>query len=269
MDGPVVLVTGSTSGIGKATAASLLTQGADVIIHGRDKNRCKAAQHDLTEKTGREPNLVIADLSDQQQVRSMAQEIASKFTHLNIIINNAGTYEKKHRLTPDGIEMTFAVNYIAPFLLTRQLLPNLKKNAPARIVNVASTAHEDIQEIDWDDLPALNRYDPWKAYALSKFGDVVFTYMLARELEGTDVTTTCLHPGVADTKILRKAFPGIPGISPEQGAQTSVYLALSKDVEKASGKFFENNKAVRSSPLTYDHAVQTRLWKIAEQVTGE
>jgi len=266
---PIILVTGSTSGIGRATAATLLSRGAEVILHGRDEGRGREAQKDLAKQHGgTKPDLVIADLSDQLRIRQTAADISSRYTRLDVLLNNAGTYEKKHRLTPEGAEMTFAVNYLAPFLLTGLLLPLLRKSAPSRIVTVASTAHEDVDRIDWDDLPAITRYDPWQAYALSKFADITFTYRLARELEGTGVTANCLHPGVTDTKLLRGAFPGIPGISAEEGAKTSVYLALSPEAGGVSGGYFMEMKAARSSALTHDRAVQDRLWKMAVKLTG-
>jgi NAD(P)-dependent dehydrogenase (short-subunit alcohol dehydrogenase family) len=166
------------------------------------------------------------------------------------------------------VERTFAVNYLAPFLLTRLLLPLIKRNAPSRIVTVASSAHEDVDRVIWDNLPAQDHFDPWGAYALSKFADITFTYTLARAIEGTGVTANCLHPGVTDTKLLRSAFPGYPAISPEEGARTSVYLATSPDLTGTSGRYFDNLKQVRSSALTYNREVQDRLWKIAENLTG-
>ena len=135
--------------------------------------------------------------------------------------------------------MTFAVNYLAPFLLTHLLLPLLRAGTPSRIVTVASSAHEDVSRIDWENLPGMPRYQPWEAYCLSKFADITFTYLLAERLEGTGVTTNCLHPGVADTKLLRTAFPGMQGITPEEGSRTSVYLALSPEAAGISGRYFE------------------------------
>jgi NAD(P)-dependent dehydrogenase (short-subunit alcohol dehydrogenase family) len=266
---PIILVTGSTDGIGKATATALMSQGAEVIIHGRDPKKGQNVQRELKEKTGRgSPDFLIADLSDQNQVRQLAEDLLSQYTRLDVLINNAGTYEKARRVTADGVEMTFAVNYLAPFLLTHSLLPLLKKSAPSRIISVASGAHEDVDRIDWDNLQGERNYDPWDTYARSKFADIVFTYMLARHIDGSGVTVNCLHPGVVNTKMLRSAFPGIPGVPPEQGARTSVYLAASPEVTGVSGQYFEDQKPVRSSALTYDRSVQERLWKVAEDLTG-
>jgi len=269
MDHPVILITGSTSGIGKATAIALAKTGAEVILHGRNPKEGSEAQQQVKKETGGElPDLLIADLADQGQIRRLASEISSRHDQLDVLINNAGTYQKNHKLTPEGVEMTFAVNYLAPFLLTHLLLPLLTKNAPSRIVTVASTAHEDVDRIDFDDLPAITRYDPWQAYSLSKFADIAFTYSLARRLDGTGVTANCLHPGVVDTKILRGAFPGMQGITPEEGARTSVYLATSPKVRNVSGKYFEEQKPAKSTTMTYDRQVQERLWDLARNLTG-
>ena len=269
MNQPIILITGSTDGIGKATALKLASLGAEVVLHGRNKRKGKGFRKELADITGTNmPDLLVADFSSQDQIRQMADDIISRYTRLDVLINNAGTFEKKRRLTEGDVEMTFAVNYLAPFLLTRLLLPLLKKSAPSRIVTVASSAHEDVDHIDWDNLPAQDHYDSWGAYALSKFADITFTYSLARQVEGTGVVANCLHPGVTDTKLLRSAFPGYPAISPEEGARTSVYLAISPDMTVISGQYFDNRKQSRSSALTHDRSVQDRLWNLAEDLTG-
>jgi len=270
MSHSVILVTGSTDGIGKATAAGLLNHGAEVIIHCLDRNKVREALQELEERTGAEtPDVFLADFSEPDQIRRMAEEITARYTRLDVLVNNAGTFQKGRRLTRDGVEMTFAVNYLAPFLLTRLLLPLLRESRPSRVVTVASTAHEDVSRIDWENLPAMPRYDAWEAYSLSKFADITFTYMLARQLSGTGVTANCLHPGVTRTKILKRAFPGMPGISPEEGARTSVYLAVSPEVAEVSGRYFEVGEPVRSSELTYNQSIQERLWNLAEDLTRE
>jgi NAD(P)-dependent dehydrogenase (short-subunit alcohol dehydrogenase family) len=264
---PLILVTGSTDGVGKATAAGLIAGGADVILHGRDEKKGKRVQRELAHEAGAgRPDLIIADYTRQDQIRGMAADLASRYSRLDVLVNDAGTYQKARYVTADGIEMTFAVNYLGPFLLTHLLLPLLRKNA--RIVTVASSAHEDVDRIDWDNLPQERRYDPWGAYALSKFADVTFTYTLARNLEGTGVTANCLHPGVVDTKLSRSAAPGISTITPEEGAQTSIFLARSPEVAGVSGRYFDERRPIRSSALSYDRGVQERLWKLAEDLTG-
>lgn len=263
----LILVTGSTDGIGKATATALAAQGAEVILHGRDEKKGKRVQQELAKKTGAgNPDLVIADYARQEEIHSMAADIASRYSRLDVLVNNAGTYLKSREATKDGIELTFAVNFLGPFLLTRLLLPLLRKKS--RIVTVASGAHFDVDRIAWANLPGQHRYDPWGAYALSKLADVTFTYTLARNLEGTEITANCLHPGVVNTRLLRSAFPGYPAITPEEAARTPVWLACSPDVAGLSGRYFEDMHESRSSPLSYDRGVQERLWEMAGELTG-
>jgi NAD(P)-dependent dehydrogenase (short-subunit alcohol dehydrogenase family) len=270
MTGPIVLVTGSTDGIGKATARELATRGARVILHGRNKEKGRAVLRELEGDTGnRDMDLLIADLSVQRNVVRLAEEISSRYERLDILINNAGVFERVRNMTPDGVEMTFAVNYLAPFLLTLHLLPLLKKSSPSRVVNVSSIAHRDIRHMDWDNLQGERHYDPYQAYALSKFCDITFTYRLVQKIVATGITVNCLHPGVTDTKMLREGFPGIRGQPPSEGAKTSVFLALAPEVGGVSGMYFEESRGPgRSSLLTYDHDVQERLWGIAEKLTG-
>jgi len=266
---PIILVTGSTDGIGKATARELVRRGARVILHGRSRAKVREVQRELQELSdGEKPDILVADFSDPDEVRSMAEEIVSTFSRLDVLINNAGTYQKTRVLTENGVELTFAVNYLAPFLLSNLLLPLLRKSAPTRIVTVASSAHEDVTRIDWGNLPAMPRYDPWEAYSLSKLADITFTYLLAEKLEGSGVTANCLHPGVVDTKILRAAFPGMAGVASEEGARTSVYLALSPEVAGVSGKYFETMRPAESTLLTHERAVQEKFWQVAEELTG-
>ncbi len=269
MTGPIVLVTGSTDGIGKATARELGARGAQVILHGRNQEKGRALLRELGRETGnRDMDLITADLSLQRNVVWLAEEISSKYEHLDILINNAGVFERVRKITPDGVEMTLAVNYLAPFLLTRQLLPLLKKSPPSRVVNVSSIAHRDIHHIDWDNLQGEHHYDPYHAYALSKFCDITFTYSLSQMIATTGITVNCLHPGVTDTKMLREGFPGVLGQPPSEGAKTSVFLAMAPEVGGVSGMYFEESQGPgRSSRLTYDRDVQERLWSMAEKLT--
>jgi NAD(P)-dependent dehydrogenase (short-subunit alcohol dehydrogenase family) len=264
---PIILVTGSTDGIGKATATALIAGGAEVILHGRDEKKGRRVQGELAKTNGASrPDLVTADYSRQTEIRSMATDLASRYSRLDVIVNVAGTYQNARHLTEEGIELTFAVNYLGPFLLTSLLLPLLRKQS--RIVTVASSAHFDVGRIDWDNLPGQHRYDPWGAYSLSKFADVTFTYTLARNLEGTGITANCLHPGVVNTKLSRSAAPGIATITPEEGALTPVWLARSPEVAGVTGRYFEEKKETASSSLSYNRKVQERLWKMAEDLTG-
>jgi NAD(P)-dependent dehydrogenase (short-subunit alcohol dehydrogenase family) len=270
MTEPMVLVTGSTDWIGEATARELASRSARVILHGRDYEKGHAILPKLERETGiRILELVTADLSSQKNVLWLAEEVASRHGHLDVLINNAGVFERTRNTTPDGVEMTFAVNYLATFLLTRHLLPLLKKSSPSRVVNVSSIAHRDTRHIDLDNLQGERHYDPCQAYALSKFGIITFTYCLAGKIVPTGINVNCLHPGVTDTKMLRDGFPGVRGQSPVEGAATSVFLVLSSEAVGVTGRYFEESREPgRSSPLTYEREVQKRLWRIAEELTG-
>ncbi|MDI9632522.1 MAG: SDR family oxidoreductase [Methanolinea sp.] len=270
MRGPVVLVTGSTDGIGKATARALAGEDAEVILHGRDGGKGKEVLKEIKQHVwNRNLDLVIADFAVMGEVRRMAEEIKSRYDRLSVLVNNAGTYERNRLVTVDGIERTLAVNYVAPFILTRELLSLLSKGAPSRIVNVASIAHRDVRHVDWDNLHGEKHYDPFFAYALSKFADITFTYVLAGMIAEKGVTANCLHPGVIGTKLLRAGFPGIRGKPPAEGARIPVYLALSPEVEGVTGKYFEEStRPCPSSPLTYDRVTQERLWEVAEELSN-
>jgi NAD(P)-dependent dehydrogenase (short-subunit alcohol dehydrogenase family) len=270
MAAPVVLITGSTDGIGRATARELAYQGAEVIIHGRDPEKGKRVLHELKDSTGSTRlSLVTADFSEQKNVRRLSTDIASGYERLDVLINNAGTGRKTRVLTPDGIETTFAVNYLAPFLLTRLLLPLLEKSAPSRVVNVSSISHNFIKDIDWDNLQGETSYAVYGIYALTKFATITFTYALARRIAGSGVTVTCVQPGVISTKLLKGLFPSLIGNPPSEAAKFLVHLALSPAVEGVSGEYFDvSENPGCSSALTYDIDVQERLWKVAEDLTG-
>jgi len=266
---PLILVTASTDGIGRAAAAALVTAGAAVILHGRDAKKAGMVHSRLGKIAGEpHPDPVVADFSRPEEIHRMAADIRSRYKKLDVLINNAGTYQKTRHVTPDGIELTFAVNYLGLFLLTHHFLPLLCTGRGGRIVNTASSAHYDVDTLDWENLPGEPVYDPWGAYALSKFADVTLTYHLARALKGTGVTVNCLHPGVVNTKLSRSAAPGIATITPEEGARTPVWLATSSDVAGVTGHYFEEMKPVRSSALTYNLPVRERLWRMAGDLTG-
>ncbi len=269
MSDRTILITGSTDGIGKATATALAGLGVHVLVHGRNNEKGKRVMREMKDKTGNDRiDLFIADLASQREVRRLAKAVQERFDRLDVLINNAGTFERSRRRTEDGIETTFAVNYLAPFLLTRLLEPLLRQSAPARVVNLASIAHFDTKTIDWGNLQGERSYDPYEAYSLSKYAVITFTYILAEKLEGSGVTANCLHPGVINTKMLREGFPGYHGDPPETGARTPVYLATSPEVEGVTGKYFDNMRPARSSKLTHDRGVQERLWKVAKDLTG-
>src|ERR687894_749095 len=273
----VCLITGATSGIGKATAMGLANMGASVVMVGRDRGRGEAAIAHIKEKSGNASvDLMLADVSSQEEIRRLADEFKEAYPRLDVLINNAGVFRSERITTADGLEMTFAINHLAYFLLTNLLLDVLKASAPSRIVNVSSGDHSN-GTIDFDDLQGKKGYKGAKAYSQSKLANVLFTYELARKLEGTGVTANCLHPGVVGTN-LGSGVSGFFGfmvralrplmISPEKGAQTSVYLASSPEVEGVSSRYFVKKAETRSSDESYDERIARRLWEVSAELTN-
>lgn len=264
-----ILVTGSTDGIGRATATALARQGHRVLVHGRDRKKGRAVLREIGKETGGATlDLFTADLSSPEGVRGLADQVGDRYERLDVLINNAGVYLPERVLTGNGLELTFAVNLVAPFLLSHLLMPLLTAGAPARIVNVASSAHFDANTLDWDNLQGEKHYDGWGAYSLSKLGMVLFTYSLARKLDPRQVTVNCLHPGLICTKLLYSAFPDYPCEPPDTGARTPVYLATSPGVAGVTGKYFDGMKEERSSRTSHDRYIQDRLWGYLERVAG-
>ncbi|QBD74619.1 SDR family oxidoreductase [Ktedonosporobacter rubrisoli] len=279
MHGQIVMVTGANSGIGKETALGLARDGATVVMVCRDKARGEAAQHEIQRLSGNTAvDLLLADLSSLEEVRRLVAQFKQKYEHLHGLVNNAGGVFLQRQLSVDNIEKTYAVNYFSAFLLTNLLLDRLKASTPARIINVSSAAHLN-GHIDLSDFRFEHeKYSIMQAYANSKLAMILFTYELARRLEGTEVTANCLHPGVVATNIWAQPLPsflhflsGISrlfGVSAEQGARTSLYLATSPAVEGVSGKYFENCKERSSSTLSYDRELQRHLWEVSARLTG-
>ena len=285
MAGKVCLVTGATSGIGRETARGLAAQGATVIVAGRDRRRCEQTAVALQRGyPAARVSYLAADLSSQAEVQRLADALTRQYDRLDVLVNNAGAQFRARHESADGIELTFALNHLAYFLLTLRLLDVLKASAPSRIVNVASHAHHGAA-LDFDDLELRRGYDGSRAYRQSKLANIMFTYELARRLEGTGVTANALHPGVVSTdfgakdeglrSLLRRlARPAVRlalgrrAISPWEGAQTSLYLATSPDVEGVTGQYFDKKAAVRSSDESYDPVAQQRLWEISAAITG-
>jgi retinol dehydrogenase-14 len=276
LTGKVAMVTGANDGIGRATALGLAKLSATVVMVCRDRPRGEAAQAAIRAESGNPAvELLLADLSSQAAVRNLAAAYQRTHAHLHILVNNAGASAKRRTVTADGIELSFAINYLAPFLLTNLLLDVLKASAPARIVNVTS-AGEMMGRIDFEDLMGERAYSPARAYNQSKLANVLFTYELARRLEGTGVTANCLHPGFVKTKMTARDGGGWMdlmirlarrfALTPEQGAQTTLYLASSPEVQGVSGKYFENKREKRSSPRSYDPSVARRLWLVSERL---
>lgn len=275
----ICMVTGATDGIGKETARALAGMDATVIVAGRNREKSIATVNEFRQETGN-PNVeyMLADLSAQAQIRRLAEEFKMHYDRLDVLVNNAGGFFMTRQESVDGLEMTFALNHLGYFLLTNLLLDVLIDSAPARIVNVSSDAHERA-EINFDDLQGEESYSGWEAYGQSKLANVLFTYELARRLEGTGVTVNALHPGFVKTKlgannfgwlgaVLKKAINAVAGISPEEGAQTSVYLASSPEVDGVTGKHFVKKRPQRSSEASYDEEAAQRLWEISAEMTG-
>jgi len=273
MKGKTVLVTGANQGIGKATALALAQQGADVVIHSRNPEKGRAALNDVQAASrGGKAELLVADFASLADVRRAAAEFRAKHKRLDVLVNNAGLIVPERHLTIDGLEETFAVNHLAPFLLTMELLDLLKASTPARIVNVSSEAHRGAK-MHWEDLQFANGgYKSFRAYGQSKLANVLFTYELARRLDGTGVTANVLHPGVVASgfgQTYSGALSFVIGLAKpfmltnEQGARTSVHVASSPEVEGVTGKYFSKCHAVRSNRVSYDEASQRKLWSLS------
>jgi len=280
MKGRVCVITGATSGIGKATALGLAKIGATIVIVGRDQKRAEQARDEIRLQSGNQNvDVLTADLSSRAEIMLLALNIKARYPQLHVLINNAGISPIKRSVTVDGIEAIFAVNYLAPFLLTNLLLDPLIGSAPARVVNVAGDFHRKAN-IQFDDLMSEKKYSVSHANNQAKLALIMFTYELARRLAGKKVTANCLHPGAVSTdaplkdpdlsptarimyNLVRPFF-----LSPAKGAQTSIYLASSPEVEDISGKYFIKKNQVLSSPESYDEGKARRLWEVSEKLTG-
>jgi len=279
MKGKVCIVTGTSAGIGKTTAIGLAKLGATVVGVMRDSEKSRAALQDIKTKSGKADSVVhlVADLSSQKSMRDLAKEFSNSYDRLDVLLNNAGVSQFHRALSPDRIEMTFAVNVLAPFLLTTLLSEKLKSSAPSRIVNVSSAASNNA-EIDFENLQGEKKYGSFRIYEQSKLALNLITVEFSRRLEGAGVTANFLHPGVIRTELgTRDANPLLKAIaalvklfmtSPEKGSRTSIYLATSPDVESVTGKYFANQKQVIANPISFDEATAKRLWKVCEEMTS-
>jgi NAD(P)-dependent dehydrogenase (short-subunit alcohol dehydrogenase family) len=273
MKGKICLVTGANAGIGRATALGLAQMGATVIMVCRSRERGETVQREIRAESGNsQVDLLLADLSAQADIRRLAADINANYSALHVLINNAAIIPQQRRETADHLEMQFAVNHLAYFLLTNLLLDKLKASAPARIVNVASQVHAS-GVIDFDDLQARRHYHASQVYSNTKLANVLFTYELARRLQGSGVTVNCLHPGVVATNLLND-YMGVPhgrrdrGIDTSKGAQTSLYLATSPELAVVSGRYYVNQEERRSTAVAYDETLARRLWQISAELTG-
>lgn len=271
MHGKSVLVTGATRGIGLETAVRLAGLGASVLVHGRDGRRGADALAAVraASTSGANPELVLADLDDMAAVRRLAADVASRRPRLDVLVANAGVLALKRRETADGLELTFAVNVVAPILLAAELLPALRAATPARAVVLSSASHW-TGEIHWGDLQLARpgAYGPLRAYDQSKLAVLMLTLAFARRLAGTGVTAVCLDPGDVATAMLASGWPELPGIPVEDGAVTSVYLASAPEAEGVTGVYLEGGEVITPLAAALDVEAQERLWAALEDLTG-
>jgi NAD(P)-dependent dehydrogenase (short-subunit alcohol dehydrogenase family) len=278
MKNRICLVTGATDGIGRATASALAGLGATVVVLGRNLKKIDDTIARLKRETGNEAVAgLLCDLSSQASIRAAAEEFRSRFPALHVLVNNAGGYFSRRTLTVDGLETTFALDHLAYFLLTNLLLDLIVRSAPARIVNVSSRMHQS-GRIEFDNLQGERSYGGMDAYARAKLANVLFTFELARRLEDTGVTVNCLHPGFVRTSFMSSggglfgrlggAVASLGGITPEEGAKTSVYLACSSEVEGKTGGYYYLNRLVPHNPEADDRGKAARLWNVSAELTG-
>ena len=277
MAGRTVLITGGTGGIGKATALGLARLGAQVAITGRDRGRAENAARDIRAAGAERVDTFVADLSVQSEVRRLADEALQHLPRIDVLVNNVGGYWNTRHLTADGRERTFALNHLAPFLLTNLLLDRLTHSAPARVVTVSSNAQA-MGRIDFDDIEGERSYSGARAYNQSKLANVLFTYELAKRLTGTFVTANALHPGVVSTafgaedpgRAQRLLVPFLRPFmkTPARGAATSIHVASAPELEHVTGRYFANGKPKSSAKASHDEATAARLWQVSTDLVG-
>jgi NAD(P)-dependent dehydrogenase (short-subunit alcohol dehydrogenase family) len=261
-----ILVTGATDGLGKHVALELAEKGVTVLLHGRNRERLEAALEEMRRETGSEKlRPYLADLSSLGAVRGLAEQVLSDEEGLHVLINNAGVIVPERQDSEDGYELTFAVNYLAHFLLTELLLPLLRDSAPARIVNVASAGQS---PVDFGDVMLERDYDGMKAYTRSKLAQIMFTFELAGRLQGTGVTVNALHPAsLMDTKMVLETF-GYTASTVQEGAGATVRLAVSPGLEGVTGRYFDGQREARANRQAYDAEARKRLWVLSEELCG-
>src|SRR5256712_8867925 len=273
----VVMITGANSGIGKAASPALAKMGPNVIMDARNQEKGEDARSEIVkESQNNSVDLLVADLSSLESVRKLATDFQKKYSKLHVLVNNAGLFNQRRKVTTDGYENTFATNYLAPFLLTNLQLPTLEASAPSRIINVSSVGHYN-GHVNFDDLNLEKEYGGWKAYGQSKLALVLFTHELAKKLQGTAVTVNAVHPGTVATNIWSRpmgplgfvmAVPKLFMTSPNKGAETVVYLASSPDAASTSGEYWDKLKVKKSSEESYNEEVGKRLWEVSEKLTS-
>ena len=278
LEGKTVLITGATGGIGLAAAVAMARQGAHLVLVGRNQTRGLDAISEIRRRAGSDrAEFLRADFSSLAEVRRVADGFVSGNRPLHVLLNNAGVMNTQRKLSRDGFEEMFAVNYLAHYLLTRMLLPCLERSAPARIVHVASNAHAFCKGINFDDLSHQERFSAFTVYGHSKLANMLFSNELARRLHGSGVSSNALHPGAVATGIgTNNGIAGrvLPWLlkpffrSPEKGGATAVYLASSAQVEGVSGKYFYNSAPLEPKPWALDAVAAGRLWALSERLTG-
>ena len=261
-----LLVTGATDGLGKRVASALAGESATLLLHGRNRERLQATLEEVSEQTGSEKlRYYLADFSSLDAVRKLAERILSDEDRLEVLINNAGIIVQERKESEDGHELTFAVNYLSHFLLTRLLLPLLKDSAPSRIVNVASAGQS---PLDFSNLMLEQGYDAMKAYSQSKLAQVMFTFELAERLADTGVSVNALHPAsLMDTKMVEETF-GHTMSTVEEGADATVHLAASSELEGVTGRYFDGKREAHADGQAYDEEARQTLWELSEQLCG-
>jgi NAD(P)-dependent dehydrogenase (short-subunit alcohol dehydrogenase family) len=277
MVGKTVLVTGSTGGIGRATAVGLAMMGAHLAIAGRQRGSIEFAAAEIGAAGGGQVETFVADLSSQAEVRRMAAEVLERLPRIDVLVNNVGGYWNTRQVTVDGLELTFALNHLAPFLLTNLLLDRLEHSAPARVVTVSSKAHTS-GRIDFDDLQGERSYSGARAYSQSKLANVLFTAELARRLQATSVTANALHPGVVRTsfgaedpgRVQRLFTPYMRRFmkSPDEGATTSIHLSTAPELDQVTGRYFADKEPKKSSKRSYEEIAAARLWQVSADLVG-
>jgi retinol dehydrogenase-12 len=274
----IFLVTGATDGIGRVTALKLAQTGVKIILVGRNAAKGERVIAEIKRVSGNaEIEFELADLSSQQDIRALANRLDDRLPHLDVLVNNVGAWFNRRAMSPDGIEMTFALNHLGYFLLTGLLLETLTRAPAARIVNVSSMAHRG-RQIDFDDPQGAANYSGWRAYQASKLANILFTYHLAEKLADRGVSVNCLHPGFVASKFAHNnggwlkwmmiIVQQLVAINEEKGARTSAYLAMAPEVAGVSGKYFVKSRVTESAAVSHDSDVQARLWRLSEELTG-
>ena len=276
MNGKTCLITGANGGIGYEIARALANKGARIVMVARNEDRGAAAQQRIATATGADVDLVLGDLSLVEDVKRVASDVKERCSKLDVLVNNAGGGYARRVVTREGLDDTFALNFLAPFVVTLELLDLLQASAPARIINVSSSAHKG-GKIDFDDLQHEKKYSRMKAYTNTKLALNLFTFELARRLDGTGVTCNAVNPGFVTTQpsyatrfeILFMKFLSPFGRTPEQGAVPSVFAASAPELDGVTGRYFDPKcRAVDASSASYDRTLGLRLWEKAAELTG-